>query len=225
MTFETAFATNRKAKTHQLNSRPQIRLDLGHDLDLDFSRSNMEFAISQPKMVRLLWDKSKHIDGTLSLKCNNQVLPWHWPWIFKVKFGICYISVKSGPIATKWKWNLLIELWASNVNNGYDLGHDFDLDFSTSNVTIIFDHTDGLYHGFSWSTFEISVSQEWDGRLTLHKGDGSLSFMTMAFWWPKWGARCDFRCQLAVDSSGFTYTGNYFVNYKVYLRHKQKSCL
>ena len=140
-------------------------------------------------MVRLLWDKSKHIDGTLSLKCNNRVLPWHWPWIFKVKFGICYISVKSGPIATKWKWNLLIELRASNVNNGYDLGHDFDLDFSTSNVTIIFDHIDGLYHGFSWSTFEISVSQEWDGRLTLHKGDGSLSFMTMAFWWPKWGAR------------------------------------
>ena len=27
--------------------------DLGHDLDLDFLRSNMEFAISQPKMARL----------------------------------------------------------------------------------------------------------------------------------------------------------------------------
>ena len=26
--------------------------DLGHDLDLEFSRSNIEFAISQPKMVR-----------------------------------------------------------------------------------------------------------------------------------------------------------------------------
>ena len=30
-----------------------IRFDLGHDLDLEFSRSNIEFAISQPKMVRL----------------------------------------------------------------------------------------------------------------------------------------------------------------------------
>ena len=30
-----------------------IGFDLGHDLDLKFSRSNMEFAISQPKMVRL----------------------------------------------------------------------------------------------------------------------------------------------------------------------------
>ena len=30
-----------------------MRFDLGHDLDLKFSRSNMKFAISQPKMVRL----------------------------------------------------------------------------------------------------------------------------------------------------------------------------
>ena len=29
-----------------------IRFDLGHDLDLEFSRSNMKFAISQPKVVR-----------------------------------------------------------------------------------------------------------------------------------------------------------------------------
>ena len=30
-----------------------IGFDLGHDLDLEFSRSNIEFAISQPKMVQL----------------------------------------------------------------------------------------------------------------------------------------------------------------------------
>ena len=30
-----------------------IGFDLSHDLDLEFSRSNTEFAISQPKMVRL----------------------------------------------------------------------------------------------------------------------------------------------------------------------------
>ena len=28
-----------------------IGFDLGHDLDLEFSRSNMEFAMSQPKVV------------------------------------------------------------------------------------------------------------------------------------------------------------------------------
>ena len=72
--------------------------------------------------------KSKHIDWTLGLKCDHQILPWPWrPWIFKVKYGICYISTKSGPIATKQKANILIELQASNVTNRFDLGHDLDI--------------------------------------------------------------------------------------------------
>ena len=48
-------------------------------------------------------------------------------WILKVKYGICYISTKSGPIATKRKANISIELQASNVTNGFDLGHDLDI--------------------------------------------------------------------------------------------------
>ena len=137
----------------------------------------MEFAISQPKMVRLprnekqtyrlmsrpqmwpscltltmtltlncqgqMWNllhlsqkwsdrhetKSKHIDWTLGLKCDHQIWHWpsHWPWIFKVKYGICYISTKSGPIATKQKANISIELQASNVTNGFDLDRDLDI--------------------------------------------------------------------------------------------------
>ena len=128
-------------------SNVTVGFDLGHDLDLQFSRSNMEFAISQPKMVRLprnekqtyclkprpqmwplgltlamtltlnfqgqIWNllylsqkwsdcremKSKHIDWILGIKCDHRVLPWPWPWpwSFKVKYGICYISTKSGP--------------------------------------------------------------------------------------------------------------------------------
>ena len=98
--------------------------DLDVDLDLDFSRSNMQFAISPPKMVQLprnekqayrlnsraqiwqsgltlamnltlnfqgqIWNllylsqkwsdchetKSKHIDWTPGLKCDQ----WVWPW-------------------------------------------------------------------------------------------------------------------------------------------------
>ena len=34
-------------------SNVTIEFDLGHDLGLEFSRSNMEFAISKPKIVRL----------------------------------------------------------------------------------------------------------------------------------------------------------------------------
>ena len=55
--------------------------------------------------------------------------------IFKVKYGICYISAKSGPIATKQKANISIELQASNVTTiRFDLGHDIDLEFSRSNM-------------------------------------------------------------------------------------------
>ena len=82
------------------------------DVDLQFSRSNMEFAISQPKWSNCHETKSKHIDWTLRLKCDHQVWPWPWPWpwIFKVKYGIRYISVKNGTIATKRKANISIEL-------------------------------------------------------------------------------------------------------------------
>ena len=49
--------------------------------------------------------KSKHIHWTLCLKYDHRIWPWPWPWlcIFKVKFGICYISAKEGLIATKWE--------------------------------------------------------------------------------------------------------------------------
>ena len=134
--------------------------DFRCDLDLEFSRSNIELAISQPKMVGLprnekqthrlnsrlqmgpwgltlamtltlnfqgqisnwlylsqKWSdwhetKSKYIDWSQDLKCDHQVCPWSWPWpwIFKVKYGIGYISAKYGPIATKRKANTSIEL-------------------------------------------------------------------------------------------------------------------
>ena len=71
--------------------------DFRCDLDLDFSRSNIEFAISQPKWSHCHETKSKHIDWTLGLKCDHRVWswPWPWPWIFKVKYRICYISAKK----------------------------------------------------------------------------------------------------------------------------------
>ena len=83
--------------------------------------------------------KSKHIDRTLGLKCDHAVWSWPWPWpsIFKVKHGICYISAKNGPIALKRKANIPIELRASNVTTGFDLGHDLDLEFSRLNMEFV----------------------------------------------------------------------------------------
>ena len=146
-------------------SNVTISFDHGHDHDLGFSRSNVEFAMYHPKMVRLprnkkqtyrlnsrpqMWPsgmtltlnfqgqisnllylsqkwsdfhetKSNYIDWTLCLKCDHQVWPWPWPWprIFKVKYGICYIATKSGPIVTKRKANS--HLWIFKVKCDLDL--------------------------------------------------------------------------------------------------------
>ena len=82
--------------------------------------------------------KSKHIDWTLGFQWDHRVWPWPWPWpwIFKVKYGIGYISAKSGPIATKRKANTSTELQASNGTIRLDLGHDLDLEFSRSNIEL-----------------------------------------------------------------------------------------
>ena len=134
-------------QTYRLNSKASnvaIRFDLCHDLDLEFSRSNIEFPISQPKVVRLprnekqtyrlnsrpqIWPMGLILTITLTfrilkVKCDLHLWPhtWPWPWIFMVKF-----------------WN--------------------------------------------------SCISEWEGRLTLHKGGGSRSFITMpmTIWWPRSG--------------------------------------
>ena len=131
-------------QTYWLNSKAlnvTIGFDLGHDLDLEFSRSNMEFPISQPKVVRLprnekqtyrlnsrpqMWAMGLNLTITVTFEFwrSNLTfdLTWPWPWIFMVKF-----------------WN--------------------------------------------------SCISEWEGRLTLHKGGGSRSFMTMimTIWWPSSG--------------------------------------
>ena len=128
-----AIATKQKANISidLTTSNMTIGFDLGHDLDLEFSRSNAELAISLPKMVWLPQTKSKHINWTLCLKCDRQIWPWPWPWpwIFKVKYEICYISTKSGPIAMKQKANLSIWTRGLKCDNGFDLGHDIDFNF------------------------------------------------------------------------------------------------
>ena len=111
-----------------------ILVDFCPDLDLEFSRSNMEFALSQPKMGRLP-KKSKHIDWFLAPECDHRIWywPWPWPWIFKVKYGICYSYLsQNGPIATKRKANILFVLCGLNVTMRFYLGHDFHLTFARS---------------------------------------------------------------------------------------------
>ena len=94
---------------------------------------------------------------------------------------------KSGPIATKRKANILIELQASNVTNGSDVGHNLDL------WILKVKHDLDLWpHTWPWPwiflvKFLNSCISEWDGWLTLHKGGCSRSFVTMTIWWPRLG--------------------------------------
>ena len=216
-----------------------ILVDFRRDLDIDFSRSNMEFAISQPKMVRLPWNEKQtyrlnfraqmwplvltlamtltlNFQGQISnllclsqkwsdchetkanisielqgLKCDHRFWPWPWPWpwIFKVKYGISDISAKCGPIATKQKANISIELQASNVTNGFELDYNCDLW-----ILKVKRDLDLWPHTWPWPwifmvKFWNSCISEWEGRLTLLKGGGSRSFMTMimTIWWPSSG--------------------------------------
>ena len=63
----------------------------------------------------------------------------------KVKYGISYISAKSGPIATKRKANISIELQASNVTNGIDLPDSDWGDFSCRRAVDSSSYTDGWF--------------------------------------------------------------------------------
>ena len=51
------------------------------------------------------------------------ILVWAWSWIPKVKYGICYISARLPRNEIK----ILIELYASNVIIGLELGYDLEL--------------------------------------------------------------------------------------------------
>ena len=126
----------------------------------------MEFSYMSIKNGSIHETKNKHIDWTLSLGCDHWIWPWPWPWlwIFKVKYRIHYISTKNGPIATKQKANILIELLASNVTRGLDL----DLGFSRSNMefTILWPKIVQL-PGNKRQTYHLnSMAQKWSSDLT-----------------------------------------------------------
>ena len=72
----------------------------------------------------------------------------------------------------------------------FDLGHDLDLWILKVKCDL-----DLWPHTWPWpwifmDKFGNTCISEWEGRLTLHKGVGSRSFMTMTMtiWWPRSGA-------------------------------------
>ena len=118
--------------------------------------------------------KNERTYWTLCMRCSSQLwhCSWTWPLIFKVKFLNSCISGMAGLIDLKPKGTKSIGCRANTL-------------------TSTFDHTHGIEYVFSRSHFEMSVSQEWDIRLTLNKRDVSRVIQT--FGWPRWGVRI---CQI-----------------------------
>ena len=80
-------------------SNVTIGFDLGHDLNLEFSRSNMEFAISQLKIVRLprnekqIYRLNYRPESSVFQHDINQV---YFSTIFGTIASVWYIAVSKG---------------------------------------------------------------------------------------------------------------------------------
>ena len=120
---------------------------------------------------------------------------------FKVKYRNSPISGIVGLIDVKWKRGELIWYWADCMTLPFDHTHDLDLGVEISR-----------------SESEITLSQDWDGRLTWKEKDVSHPFMTMILTSlttvggadvldSDWG---DFRRRRAVDISSWIWRSNFF---------------
>ena len=159
--------------------------DLGHDLiNLEFSRSNMEFAISQPKMVRLPWNKKQ----TYWLKSRPQM------WPMGLTLAMTLTLNLQGQI---WDLLYLTQKWSDchEIKSKYidwTLGLKCDHEvwhwpwvwpwILRSNMILTFDHTLGLDQGFSLSNFEIAASQ--NGRTDWHWTKGVWVGHSWPWLWP-----------------------------------------
>ena len=129
-------------QTHQLNSRPQMwpsSLTLAMTLTLNFQGQIWNFLYLSQKWCNCHETKSKHIDWSHGLKCDQWVWPWpwSWPWIFKVKYGICYRSqpkVVWLPRNEKqtYRLNSRPQMWPM----GLTLAMTLTFEFSRSNVIL-----------------------------------------------------------------------------------------
>ena len=105
---------------------------LSCDLDLGFSRSNFENAVSQEWEGQLTWNQRDVINRMWDSHCNFEVWPHPWPlpWIFKVDFlNNCISGTGGGSINMGQKGYESIRCYIYYVT----LSYDFDLGFWRSN--------------------------------------------------------------------------------------------
>ena len=126
------------------------------DLDLGFSRSNFENAVSQEWKGRLTWNERdvNRYDVTPTLWLSTFPSPMTLTLDFQGQILKRSYLRNGMTIDMELKGCESIECWTHAVTFNGHLTHD-------------------LYFGFSRSNFEKVVSQEWDGRLTWNERDVS----------------------------------------------------
>ena len=134
-------------------SRPVVVQHHGYlTLTLDFQGHILKMVYLRNGRADWHGAKGMWVDRMVHPLCDFQrsPQPWHWPWIFKVKFWKSRISGMGWPIDMELKGCESIECWTHVVTFNVHVIHDLNL-------------------GFSRSSFENVVSQEWDGRLTWNE--------------------------------------------------------
>ena len=138
-------------------SRPVVVQHQGHlTLTLDLYAQILKMLYFRNGRADWHGTKGIWVDMMLDPHCDFELWthPWPWPLIFKVKFWKSRNSGMGCPIDMEWKGCESTECWTHVMTFNFDLTHDLDLEFSTSN-------------------FEIAVSQEWQGPSTWSERDMS----------------------------------------------------
>ena len=124
-----------------------------------------------------MWPSGLTLAMTLTLNFQGQI------------YNLLYLS-QNWSYCQETKQTYWLNSKASNVTIKFDLGHDLD-----RWILKVKRDLDLWPHKWPWPwlfmvKFWNSCISEWEGRLTLHKGGGSRSFMTMTMtiWWPRSGA-------------------------------------
>ena len=125
-------------------------------LTLDFEGQILKMLYVRNGRADWHGTKGMWVDRMLDPPCDFELWPHPWPWplIFKVKFWKGHNSGTGCLIDMERKGCESTECRTHVMTFNFDLTHDLDLEFSTSN-------------------FEIAVSQEWHGRSTWNKRDVS----------------------------------------------------
>ena len=139
-----------------------IRIDLGYDLDLEFSRSNLEIAISQSKLVWV--PRNQKQTYLLNFKASNVTIRLDLGHNLDLEFSrsnmefpISQPKMVRLPLNETQAYRLTSrpQMWPM----GLTLTITLTFEFWRSKVTLTFDYTHDLDHRLSWSNFEIAVSQ------------------------------------------------------------------